>query len=93
MIRRRRRRYRGKRIDYTYLGCPLTKNNSPWCYRMCKPGPNGIGDCGRLAPHSMKSRIQLGIEKHKMDQIKKEMKEQDEQMDKVTPMYCPNTIE
>jgi len=47
---------------YTYLGCPLTKNRTPWCFRMCKPNAAGTGFCGRLAPHAFKSRIQQGIE-------------------------------
>lgn len=50
--------------EYTYLGCPLTNSRSAWCYRICIPDANGIGNCGRLAPHSVKSRIQQGIEDH-----------------------------
>ena len=48
--------------EYTYLGCPLTKNRSPWCFRICKPDIDGTGFCGRVAPHGFKSRIQLGID-------------------------------
>lgn len=48
--------------EYTYLGCPMTKNRSPWCFRMCKPNADGTGLCGRVAPHGFKSRIQQGIE-------------------------------
>ena len=55
---------RGMR-EYTYLGCPLTRNRTPWCFRLCVPDVDGAGDCGRVAPHSMKSRIQQGIEDHK----------------------------
>lgn len=51
--------------DYTYLGCPLTKNASAWCFRLCRPDAAGRGQCGRIAPHSVKSQIQLGIERHK----------------------------
>jgi hypothetical protein len=52
-----------KRIpDYTFLGCPLTRNRSPWCFRICAPAPQKLGECGRVAPHAIKSRIQLGIE-------------------------------
>jgi len=51
--------------DYTYLGCPLTKNKSAWCFRLCAPDAKGCGRCGRIAPHSMKSKIQLGIEHQK----------------------------
>lgn len=51
--------------NYTYLGCPMTKNRSPWCFRMCRPNADGTGYCGRVAPHSFKSRIQQGIEDFK----------------------------
>lgn len=51
--------------EYTYLGCPLTRNRTPWCFRLCIPDEEGTGECGRIAPHSFKSRIQLGIESHK----------------------------
>jgi acyl-coenzyme A thioesterase PaaI-like protein len=52
---------------YTYLGCPLTRNRSPWCFRLCDPDENGAGECGRVAPHGFKSRIQMGIESHKQE--------------------------
>jgi uncharacterized protein (TIGR00369 family) len=48
--------------QYTYLGCPLTRNRSPWCFRLCIPDAEGHGECGRVAPHGFKSRIQQGIE-------------------------------
>ncbi len=48
--------------DSTYLGCPETRNRTPWCFRMCKLNADGTGLCGRVAPHGFKSRIQLGIE-------------------------------
>ncbi|MEZ5359555.1 MAG: hypothetical protein R3F48_12120 [Candidatus Zixiibacteriota bacterium] len=51
--------------DYTYLGCPLTRNRSPWCFRMCRPNAQGLGYCGRVAPHAIKSRIQAGIEEYR----------------------------
>lgn len=54
--------------EYTYLGCPLTKNRSPWCFRTCKPNVDGTGLCGRVAPHAFKSRIQQGIEDFKRRQ-------------------------
>jgi uncharacterized protein (TIGR00369 family) len=31
---------------------------------MCSPAPDGTGQCGRVAPHSFKSRIQKGIASH-----------------------------
>ncbi len=57
--------------EYTYLGCPLTRNRSAWCFRLCIPDEGGHGDCGRIAPHSFKSRIQMGIEKHNREQLAK----------------------
>jgi hypothetical protein len=47
--------------DYTYLGCPLTNNRTPWCFRLCVPDVSGNGNCGRIAPHSLTSRIQQSI--------------------------------
>jgi len=49
---------------HTYLGCAVTRNKTAWCYRICPPDEKGIGRCGRIAPHSLKSAIQLAIEKH-----------------------------
>lgn len=54
---------RGPR-EYTCLGCPLTRNRSAWCFRLCAPDDEGNGRCGRIAPHSLRSRIQLSIESH-----------------------------
>lgn len=54
--------------EYTYLGCPMTKNRSPWCFRLCKPHDDGTGVCGRVAPHGFKSYIQQGIEDYKRRQ-------------------------
>jgi len=53
------------RKKYTYLGCPMTNNRTPWCFRLCKPDAHRIGLCGRVAPHGFKSRIQQGIEDYK----------------------------
>ena len=49
---------------HTYLGCPLTRNRSAWCFRICTPDPEGTGKCGRVAPHSLLSSTQLAIKKH-----------------------------
>jgi len=51
--------------EYTYLGCPLTKNRSAWCFRLCTPNAFGNGHCGRVAPHSLTSRIQQSIINYK----------------------------
>ncbi len=45
---------------FTFLGCPMTKNKTPWCFRMCAP-QNGIGQCGRIAAHSLSGRTQEAI--------------------------------
>ena len=55
--------------EYRYLGCPMTKNNSPWCFRMCEPEGNGKGQCGRPAPHAIRSRIQLSIDNYKGQKV------------------------
>lgn len=51
--------------EFTYRGCPMTKNRTPWCFRMCKPNADGTGFCGRVAPHGFRSRIQQGIDDFK----------------------------
>ena len=53
---------------YTYRGCPMTNNRTPWCFKLCTPNTDGIGFCGRVAPHGFKSRIQQGIEDYKKQQ-------------------------
>jgi hypothetical protein len=45
------------------VGCPLTKNRSAWCYRLCAP-VNGHGLCGRVAPHALRGRTDLAIESY-----------------------------
>jgi acyl-coenzyme A thioesterase PaaI-like protein len=50
---------------YTYLGCPLTRDRTAWCFRLCVPDAQGKGQCGRIAPHGLKGRTQLAIEGHR----------------------------
>ena len=52
---------------YTTLGCPLTRNRTPWCYGLCRPD-GGIGVCGRDAPHAIRGRTALAIAAHKAEQ-------------------------
>jgi hypothetical protein len=59
----RKKTFKGLK-EYTYLGCSVTRNRTAWCYRICPPDEHGYGHCGRLAPHSLKSAIQVAIEKH-----------------------------
>jgi len=54
--------------EYTYLGCPLTRNRSPWCFRLCTPDIEGHGHCGRIAPHALVGRIQAGIRQYNKKQ-------------------------
>ncbi len=60
--------------EYSYLGCPLTRNRSAWCFRLCVPDADGHGRCGRVAPHSLKSNIQSAIEKHAKRQLEKRLR-------------------
>ena len=71
--------------DFTYLGCKMTNNRSGWCFRMCAPDAEGNGMCGRLAPHSMKSKIQLGIERHNKE---KELEAQSEECEDLCKTCC-----
>ncbi len=66
--------------EYTYLGCPLTANRSPWCFRLCVPDQKGTGRCGRLAPHSLTGRTQHAIEHHKKKKFK-------QHLEKIKAMY------
>ncbi len=54
---------RGMR-EYTYRGCPLTRNRSAWCFRLCEADADGLGRCGRVAPHGLKGYTARSIEKH-----------------------------
>lgn len=63
--RRLVRRERGRVPEYTVLGCPLTRSHALWCHGLCVP-ENGIGVCGRIAPHTVQGRTQMAILKHKI---------------------------
>lgn len=56
--------------EYTYLGCPLTKSRTAWCFRLCVPDGDGRGECGRVAPHGLLGRTQKAIEAHNRKQRK-----------------------
>lgn len=49
---------------FVFHGCVVTRHRSKSCRAFCIP-INGVGACGRIAPHAMKSRIQLAIAAHK----------------------------
>lgn len=50
--------------EYYWVGCPLTKNRTAWCFRICDPDVEGKGQCGRLAPHGLKGKTQRAIADH-----------------------------
>jgi hypothetical protein len=49
---------------YRTLRCPMVGHQATWCRFLCKP-INGIGLCGRTAPHALRSRFQRAIQKYK----------------------------
>jgi len=57
--------------EYTVLGCPRTKSHSLWCHGLCVP-KDGIGECGRVAPHSVMGSTAEAILKFKLSKIKEE---------------------
>lgn len=59
------KRTRTRIPDYTCLGCPLTKSRTQRCFQLCKP-VDGIGPCGRVAPHSLLGRTQKAIRADKI---------------------------
>jgi hypothetical protein len=66
--RRLVKRERSRVPEYTVLGCPLTKSHSLWCHGLCAP-KNGIGLCGRIAPHTVPGKTQMAILKYKIRQL------------------------
>lgn len=69
--RRLVKRTRTRVPEYTCLGCPLTKSHSLWCHRLCVP-KEGIGYCGRVAPHAVVGRTAEAILRFKIAQGKEE---------------------
>jgi hypothetical protein len=55
---------RKKLPSYVGRGCVNTKNDSKWCNQFCVPQADGMGDCGRIAPHALKGRTQMAILEH-----------------------------
>jgi hypothetical protein len=54
------------------FGCPLTRNNSPWCFGLCQPDEEGRGECGRWAHHAVLGRTQRAILKEKLRRLAEE---------------------
>ena len=59
------RRGRSRVPEYRVLGCPLTKSHALWCHGLCAP-KDGVGVCGRIAPHTVQGRTQMAILKYKI---------------------------
>ena len=57
--------------EYTGLGCLMTRNRTKWCYGICRP-IDGLGACGRLAPHSLVGRTQLAIARRLLEIAKQQ---------------------
>ena len=51
------------RRPYTNLTCVAARHRTKKCFRLCKP-ISGRGACGRVAPHSLKTRRQIAIAKY-----------------------------
>jgi hypothetical protein len=58
------KRTRTRIPEYTCLGCPLTKSRTQWCFHLCVP-VEGIGPCGRVAPHSLLGPTREAILAHR----------------------------
>jgi hypothetical protein len=71
LLKKTKKKSKSRLMDYSFLGCPLTANRSPWCFRLCVPDAKGCGRCGRVAPHALKGRTQLAIEAHMRKKGKK----------------------
>jgi len=55
--------------EYTCLGCPLTRNRTAWCFRLCSPDDEGNGRCGRIAPHGLTGRTKSSIEQYNRNRL------------------------
>ena len=51
---------RGRFRAFTVILCPLNGHQVSWCRGLCTP-VDGLGVCGRLAPHAMVGRTQAAI--------------------------------
>ena len=65
MAKKRLVKRRSKVPEYTVRGCPLTKSHALWCHGLCTP-ENGVGECGRIAWHTVQGRTQMAILKYKI---------------------------
>ncbi len=67
-VRIEKARRKGRLPKYTVLHCRAGgRHQVGWCFRMCQP-KNGRGLCGRVAPHSLRSRAGVAIAAHQQNQ-------------------------
>ena len=67
-LRTRKQRMTKKKLPpYTYLGCSVTKDKTPWCRSVCTP-IEGKGQCGRDFPGLMEGRIQQAVRNYTLHQ-------------------------
>jgi hypothetical protein len=58
--RRRRKATSPRLARYAQRGCPWVRNRATWCMGLCTP-LDGLGTCGRIAPHGLRGRTQTAI--------------------------------
>ena len=71
---------------YTYLGCSVTKDQTPWCRSVCQP-IDGKGQCGRDFPGHMEGRLQEAVRNYALQQRAAE-----EKYGPVTCTRCGHTM-
>ena len=63
LLHRKQQRKRRRLRAYVTLKCVMAGHQVGWCRGLCRP-IDGQGLCGRLAPHDLKGRHQLAIERY-----------------------------
>ena len=61
--------------DQELLRCPHVRYQATWCRRMCVP-VEGMGQCGRMAPHGMKDKIQRAIARRLAEEAARQASEE-----------------
>ena len=52
---------------FTVVRCKMNGHQVGWCHKLCSP-VDGVGLCGRQAPHAVKSLAQIAIANYKRSQ-------------------------
>ena len=60
LLRPREQRRRSRIRSRTVVTCPLNGHQAGWCRQLCEP-QDGLGTCGRTAPHGLVGRTQAAI--------------------------------